>query len=353
MCVWMARTGPPRRSPRLTLPEPGRYTGGMIDPTRPLRWRHGPRKRWMAEAGRNADPHGLPPHSPAPQRPADPAAQPADAEGDWGGGYASSRDWLLGSAGEGSAQLAADAGPPVSGSPHVSGPAAPGVPVVEGHHHLWVYGALLVFLAALGFGAWGVWATYFAGGEGSDPTALRRKIERLNQDVATLRRSDQISRDANRDLQRTLAERDEEIAGLRADVAFYERFVGATGQRRGLSVHALEVEPQTGEAWRFVATLTQNLNRGAINSGRLMLSVEGTREGRLQRLAWTQLRQQAGAPGVGYSFKYFEQVEGTFVLPAGFQPLRVSVRLAPEGGAAVEQTFPWSEAVTGATAGAQ
>src|SRR3546814_19579440 len=55
----------------------------------------------------------------------------------------------------------------------------------------------------------------------------------------------QISRDANRDLQGTLAERDEEIAGLRADVAFYERFVGATGQRRGLTVHQppLPTEP--------------------------------------------------------------------------------------------------------------
>src|SRR3546814_8764360 len=72
----------------------------------------------------------------------------------------------------------------------------------------------------------------------------RAQVEALEQQVATLKRSDQISRDANRDLQGTLAERDEEIAGLRADVAFYERFVGATGQRRGLTVHQLHLQPQ-------------------------------------------------------------------------------------------------------------
>src|SRR3546814_5446704 len=72
-------------------------------------------------------------------------------------------------------------------------------------------------------------------------------VETLEQQVATLKRSDQISRDANRDLQGTLAERDEEIAGLRADVAFYERFVGATGQRRGLTVHQLHLQPQRSE----------------------------------------------------------------------------------------------------------
>jgi hypothetical protein len=73
--------------------------------------------------------------------------------------------------------------------------------------------------------------------------------------VATLTRSDQISRDANRDLQGSLAERDEEIAGLRADVAFYERLVGATAQRRGLAVHALKMAAGR-PAWHFTA-LTQ------------------------------------------------------------------------------------------------
>src|SRR5690606_36493793 len=92
---------------------------------------------------------------------------------------------------------------------------------------------VLVFAAALAFGAWGAWKTFAPAG-GAGPRDQRARIEALEQEVATLRRSDQISREANRGLQRTLAERDEEIAGLRADVAFYERFVGATGQRRGL-----------------------------------------------------------------------------------------------------------------------
>ncbi len=35
------------------------------------------------------------------------------------------------------------------------------------------------------------------------------------------------------DIQSLLAERDEQIAALRADVAFYERLVGATAQRKG------------------------------------------------------------------------------------------------------------------------
>lgn len=231
------------------------------------------------------------------------------------------------------------------------------------HHHLpplsstarnGLIAAAAVLLLALGFGIWGGWQA-LAGRSADQPTpaqlrAQQQKIDLLEQRNATLSRSDQISRDANKDLQNALAERDEEIAGLRADVAFYERFVGATAQRRGLAVHELKLQPQTDQAWHFTATLTQNLNRGAVNAGQLKVSVEGTRDGKLQKLGWDELRQP-NAPGVPYSFKYFQQVEGDLVLPPGFKPVRVIVRLVPQRGPAVEQSFAWNEAVLAPAAG--
>lgn len=201
--------------------------------------------------------------------------------------------------------------------------------------------------AALLLGVWGAWRSFApAPANARERLALQaRRIEALAQANATLARSDQISRQANAALQNTLAERDEEIAGLRADVAFYERFVGPTGQRRGLSVHALKLLPQRDpQLWHFVATLTQNLNRGAINSGRLQLAMEVTDGGSMRRLDWTVLRQQAGAADIAYAFRYFQRVEGDIVLPRGVRPVRVVVRLLPDAGATVERAFTWSEA---------
>lgn len=203
------------------------------------------------------------------------------------------------------------------------------------------------------FGLWGLWRVVIpASGDPAtrleesqrDNRGQQRQIEQLQQRVTTLGRSDQISREANRDLQSTLAERDEEIAGLRADVAFYERLVGSTGQRRGLAVHALRLQPQNDTAWHFTTTLTQNLNRGAVSTGQLTVTIEGTREGKLEKLAWTDLRQQPAAPPIAYSFKYFQQVEGDVFLPPGFTPVRVAVRLVPRSGAPIEQSFTWAEA---------
>lgn len=247
---------------------------------------------------------------------------------------------------------------PPESSPEAAAPGAQGQhpdQQVHGHEphaheplgHGLLYALLAVFVLALAFGGWGAW-TVFARAPANPAATMhnqQRQLDEFQQRVTTLSRSDQISREANRDLQGTLAERDEEIAGLRADVAFYERFVGATAKRRGLSVHELQLQAQGDQAWHFTATLTQNLNRGAVNSGRLTLLVEGTRAGKLQQLDWGDLRQQPKAAGVEYSFKYFQEVEGDLVLPPGLKPVRVKVRLQPASGAAVEQSFAWAEAV--------
>lgn len=226
-------------------------------------------------------------------------------------------------------------------------PAETAAPAPERHQgHGLAYTVIAVFLLGLAFGVWGLWKVVAPDPDdaGTRLESQRERIAALQQRVANLTRSDQISRKANTELQGTLAERDEEIAGLKADVAFYERFVGATGQRRGLSVHEIDLEPQDAQAWHFTATLTQNLGRGAVSKGKVTLAVEGTRDGRMQQLDWSELRQQPDAPGVDYSFKYFQRVEGDILLPPGLKPVRVVVRVAPQRGDAVERSFTWADA---------
>lgn len=168
--------------------------------------------------------------------------------------------------------------------------------------------------------------------------------QELEQQISNLRRSDQISRTANQHLQSTLTEREEEIAQMRADVAFYERLVGSSGTRRGLSVHSLHLSPGEHGTWRWQLTLTQNLNRGTVSKGVVRLGVLGTAAGKLRSLTWDELLQQPGAPAAPFSFRYFQQLEGLIMLPSGFAPENIKVFIEA-GKASIEQTIPWSEAV--------
>lgn len=169
----------------------------------------------------------------------------------------------------------------------------------------------------------------------------RAQVQELSQRQTTLQRSDQISREANGDLQGTLAARDEEIAALRADVAFYERLVGPTQQqRKGLNVFSSEFASGNGDAWHYQIVLTQNLNRGAISQGRMRFVIEGERAGKLATVDWSQLHQKPAMPGQDYSFRYFQALEGQVMLPRDFTPQRVRVMLDGED-VAVEQAFDW------------
>ncbi|HYG06660.1 MAG TPA: DUF6776 family protein [Stenotrophomonas sp.] len=172
---------------------------------------------------------------------------------------------------------------------------------------------------------------------------LQQQIQAMKQRQVNLTVSDQISRAANNEVQASLAERDEQIAALRADVAFYERLVGATSQRKGLNAHSIEFAPEAGGTWAYTVVLTQNLNRGAISEGQLRFAVEGVRNGKLTTVSWNELHQKPDAPGQAYSFRYFQQLSGSVILPKDFTPQRVRISLSG-GGAPVNQTFDWKSA---------
>lgn len=172
-----------------------------------------------------------------------------------------------------------------------------------------------------------------------------QRVDRLGQKVATLERSEQVGRDAARALQATLAERDAELASLRNDVAFFERLAGGGMQRQPLAVHSLTFEPAGDNGWRYLLTLTQNLKKAAVSKGEFTLRVEGTQGGKLRTLGWPDLMQAPEAKPRAFSFKYFQQIEGSIALPADFVPHRVRVNIRSDQGQ-TEKVVPWPDPTT-------
>jgi hypothetical protein len=177
-------------------------------------------------------------------------------------------------------------------------------------------------------------------------TELRDQTQRLSQRVAVLRRAEQVARTANVALQATLAERDEELAGLRSDLAFYQRLTGGEGRRQGLAVHSVALRPIPGStAFAFQLTLTQNLNTARLLKGTARLRVDGVQGNRLASLGWADLRQDPQAPPLDYEFRYFQQIGGDLILPEKFVPNRIRVRVRPASGAEIVEEIAWQEAL--------
>jgi hypothetical protein len=215
----------------------------------------------------------------------------------------------------------------------------------------WMAAGLLLLLLAVACGAW------LLGGTGGTLAAhrqlqaanaaraeLQAQLDQLQRRLVVLEQSDRISRAANLDLQETLAQRETQIADLRSDVAFYARLVGPVAQRTDLAVFSSRFTARDPVSFDYRIVLTQNLNRGAISSGQMQFSLEGTRAGRREVLDWAQLHGGRGVPPQAFSFRYFQELGGSVALPPGFTPQRVRVSLQAPDRAPVQREFDWSTA---------
>jgi hypothetical protein len=220
--------------------------------------------------------------------------------------------------------------------------------VLERRKRLALIGAWVLSLAIVGVGAWVVAARVpEALGDRGNARQLQADSEDLRQQVANLQRAGQVADIAAKELKRNLAERDEEISGLRTDLAFYSRLVGGGGQRDGLKIQGARTSAVKGtaNAWNLVVTLTQNARRGELVKGSLKLAIEGIQDNKVATLEGAALGQGAKTSELPFSFKYFQQIQGSFTLPAGFKPTRLRLVADVTGDQAVTGTVTWTDAL--------
>jgi hypothetical protein len=184
--------------------------------------------------------------------------------------------------------------------------------------------------------------------------ALATQIDGLKQQLADLQRAAQVNEIATRSLQGTLAQREEEISGLRADLGFYARLVGGDAQQHGLKLQEVKLQPIAGtHGWNLIMSLTQSARRGDEISGSATISVEGLRGNQVIKLDWPALGDTAQQGGIPFHFMYFQRLHATIVLPENFRPTRLRFHIQPTGGEAIHRAVAWGDALSGNITAAQ
>lgn len=175
-------------------------------------------------------------------------------------------------------------------------------------------------------------------------TAADAEKSQLQRQLAQHERGEQVAERANQELQQALAARQEELASLRSDLGFYQRLMEGGAQQPGVSVHSLVLRPTDDpRTFQYALTLSQNLKRNRQASGTVEVSIGGADGERSVRLGLADL----GGTGttLDFSFKYFQQMAGLIMLPEGFKPASVRLKVLPEGSAVVEREFIWKDVV--------
>jgi len=167
-------------------------------------------------------------------------------------------------------------------------------------------------------------------------------LELEKSHVTLAEREVDVVRGANELLRESERDRQDEIANLQADLAFYRRLGGANGSQAPLAVHYLELQStQSARVYRIIFTLTQNLRWASVISGQVELGVDGIQNGVAMHLTEVQLLAESTDP-LKFQFKYFQQLERLITLPEGFEASRLTIRLKSSGlSTAVEQSMEW------------
>ncbi len=178
----------------------------------------------------------------------------------------------------------------------------------------------------------------------TDLDSVSGRMKRMQARQVVLEQETEVLRQANRLLRKHESERQAELGRLRGELDFYGRLAGTGGALSGLDLYRAEVIPtESDRVFQFVLTLTQNIRRASIISGKARIDIEGTMDDRPVTLHWSQVGDK-DAPEPAFRFKYFQQLEGYLTLPDHFSPTRLLVTLeTSDRKSPVTRNFNWSE----------
>lgn len=220
----------------------------------------------------------------------------------------------------------------------------------------WPLRALLFFIAAAIAAAAGV-AIYEYGKQFAGPgrRELAAENERLQsqlreikadrdrfQAVATAYESQmKVEHAAQEQLARQVNTLEGEAAKLREDLSFFESLLPTPADAKGVLIRSFRVQPD-GEPnqMRYRILVQQSGKPDRDFNGEVELQVSFTRDGRPFTLRIPDPGTGSPRDAIELSFRHYQRVEGTFMLPQGAVPKSVLVRIVAGGQAQTQQSFP-------------
>lgn len=178
-------------------------------------------------------------------------------------------------------------------------------------------------------------------------TVLERDslITRLREEKAIQQRSTQIEREAYKRLEGTVNELRAQLSEQEEELTFYRGIISPKNANAGLRIDDFELgEGAQPNSYHYKLVLTQVLNNSVAVSGTVDIRLEGTVEGK-EKLVDIKEISVGDTPSLKFRFKYFQNLEGDIVLPEGFIPGKIIVKVIPRGSKhkRLEKSIDWPQ----------
>lgn len=133
-------------------------------------------------------------------------------------------------------------------------------------------------------------------------------------------------------------------AELKEDNALYQHVMGKPHSKNGLAIQRLQIyATQSPNIFQYQLMLISNLPQKKLLKGGAQIAVSGKMGLKDLTLPMQGITSSADAASLGFKFKNYQELTGELLLPNGFEPKSVIVRVEPQNDGKLKsiQVFPW------------
>ncbi len=178
--------------------------------------------------------------------------------------------------------------------------------------------------------------------------ALEEQNTELSGQIAILQQAGEVDRHAYKEVEQTLKTLQDEILEMREEVKFYRGIVGPADINSGLQVKSFMARQNDQEnSYHFRLIMVQYGRQTRAVRGVVRMTMIGIQEGAQKSLALNDVDDRKRAQ-LKFRFKYFQELNGDIIMPEGFVPIQVVLKIIPQGKGAKssEKTFNWSDVIS-------
>ncbi len=166
----------------------------------------------------------------------------------------------------------------------------------------------------------------------------------LREQFLSLQQTSMLDKQALDDVQQTILGLRDKISQLEEDVLFYKQITSPENTETGLVIGQVDLfaTPETG-VFRYKFELRQLGNNENLVTGHLNVNILGKQDEQEVSIPLRSISDSEPDIDIKLQFRYFQNIEGTLVLPENFQPERIQLLAVGETPAAktVQKTFGW------------
>lgn len=157
---------------------------------------------------------------------------------------------------------------------------------------------------------------------------IKEEAETLRQEVANLKLAAVVDQQAQEDVRRQAIEQRERIASLERDIAVYRGMMSKSDNANpsGITIGTFQVTGSGGvRGYKYKLVVQQLAANKDVFNGTLVFNIVGTRSGTKMTIPLYQASSQVANELIPLEFRYFQSIEGSLILPEGFEPERVDL----------------------------